>query len=80
MRHKSLVAALLLPIPFAAMPVLAVFVSHLDGSGSAHGVALNPAPIQLQLEQIHTHGHTLAHNVADSTSGCPGDSVPPFEG
>ena len=79
MRKKSLIAALLLPLPFAALPVLAVFVGHMGGDSGPSAVAINPVPIERQVDQMPASGRTLAHNVADPTSGCPGESLPPAE-
>ncbi len=80
MRHKSLIAALLLPVPFAALPVIAVMVSQLGGGGGPTRIAINPAPIEQRLNQADTTGHTLAHNVTDTHAGCSDEYLPPVEG
>jgi hypothetical protein len=80
MRQKSLIAALLLPLPFAALPVLAVFVNHFGGDSQSSHLTVNPVPIERQIEQLQPTGHALAHNVADPSSGCLGDALPPVEG
>ena len=80
MRKKSLIAALLLPLPFAALPVLAVLAAHFMSPGHAGKVAINPVPVQQQIHETRTSGHAMAHSVADPFDGCSEDSPPPVEG
>jgi hypothetical protein len=72
MARKSLIAALLLPFPFAALPVAAVFFGHFGGSQpeqlSYHAAAYDgtidvPAPVL-------THS-SFTYGIAEpSQAGC----------
>jgi hypothetical protein len=84
MRQKSWIAALLLPLPFAALPLIAVAYSHFQGpSGSSH-VVLNSAPVELHIGDgpVLAPAHrSLAYGIAaPSADGCLGDTASPTEG
>jgi hypothetical protein len=78
MQRKSLFAALLLPVPFAALPLAALLFTHVDSTpaiivrqDAAATFRIGPG---LQVSPL-----TL--NVADSPhKGCPDKSTPPIEG
>ena len=80
MRRKSLLAALLLPLPFTALPVVAVL---LGGTGSAgqRDLAINPVPVQQQADEAALNSHPLAYGISESPlNACPGESPSPIEG
>ena len=49
MGRKSLIAVLLLPLPFAALPVAAVLLGHFEGTGTQE-LSIPPAGYESQLD------------------------------
>jgi len=77
MSGKSLAAALLLPLPFAALP-LAALLFTADHTGPRVAIREDMATIQLVPEGRVS---PLALNVAGSPrDGCPHASISPIEG
>ena len=80
MRRTSLLAALLLPLPFTALPVVAVL---LGGAGSVgeRQLAINPAPIQQQAAEAPVSTSPLAYGVSETLRyGCHGEAPAAIEG
>ena len=83
MRHKSWIAAFLLPLPFAALPLLAVAFGHFDG-GNPDRLTLNATPVQMQIGDgpvAPSQPHSLAYGITESSpDGCLTASNPTIEG
>ncbi len=71
MRRKALIATLVLPLPFAALPLAGVL---LGMTGGGHTIVVN-APVVEQRQMQHdarwTQPHPLAYGISDPfESGC----------
>ncbi len=86
MARKSVLTALVLPLPFAALPLLSLVVGHFSG-GSGGLVVTEPVPVQRQLDQLQQDdtsrlaGHSLSYGITDpSRSGCEVGSTSTIDG
>lgn len=80
MRRTSLLAALLLPLPFAALPVVAVLLGGASSAGESQ-LAINPAPIQQQADEAPAGVSPLAYGVSESPQQrCHGEAPVAIEG
>lgn len=76
MRRKALIGALLLPLPFAALPVLAVLMGGLVSSSAPDTLLQAPAAIQDTAADYPQPGSTLAYGLTEpSYEDCPRDTV-----
>jgi hypothetical protein len=80
MHRKSVIAALLLPLPFAALPLIAFAVGHFSPSPAHPQLTITSVSIQ-QPANIENGqaGHRLAYGVADSQDPCADTSTPRVE-
>jgi hypothetical protein len=80
MRRKAFIGALLLPLPFAALPVLAVLMGGFASSSTNDALLQAPAPIQdAPVDQPH-QGSALAYGVTEPTyDDCSRDTVSNIE-
>jgi hypothetical protein len=78
MQRKSLFAALLLPVPFAALPLAALLFTTAHTTPAIAVQQDTTATIHIGLG---AGAFPLTLNVADSPHpGCPDKSTPPIEG
>jgi len=80
MRRKALIGALLLPLPFAALPVVAVLMGGLASNPGDQQLIQSPAPIHDTIVDSQGLGAALAYGVTESTyDGCSRDTVSNIE-
>jgi hypothetical protein len=80
MHRKSMIAALLLPLPFAALPLLAFAVGHFSPSAAHPQLTITSVTIQQPANLENQAGHrTLAYGVTDSQDPCADTSTPRVE-
>ncbi len=83
---RKMLGALLLPLPFAALPVAAVMFSATPAPGDGGLVVQTPIPIEQQTEQMAADlpglaggDSTLAYGVGSRAADCV-DNPTPYEG
>lgn len=86
MARKSVLTALLLPLPFAALPLLSVLVGHFDADTGGLAVS-EPTPIQRQLDEMlrtndaYPSTGSLTYGITDpSLSSCDPGSTSTIDG
>ena len=81
MHRKSMIAALLFPLPFAALPLIALAVGHFSPSTERPQLTINSVTIQhpASIDGGATGHRTLAYGVTDSQDPCVDASTPRVE-
>lgn len=78
MRQKSWIAALLLPLPFAALPLIALAIGHFEGGSVTPELTVNPAPYEQQIgDGPAAVPHRLAYGSQAAPDGCAGAASSP---
>ncbi|MEP7215244.1 MAG: hypothetical protein ABI782_03275 [Anaerolineaceae bacterium] len=71
MQHKALIATLLLPLPFAALPLVGVLLGMTGGSPAVIVDAQQVEQLQSQFNLTNTQANPLAYGISDpSHAGC----------
>lgn len=83
---RKMLGALLLPLPFAALPIAAVMFSPARAPGDGGLVVQTPMPFEQQASSLAAdravpggEDSTLAYGVDSRSAGCV-DALPPYGG